>query len=327
MEPKTLALLEETEFETAGEHVVRLVPIAAPEATAGEVRQGLVGRRFESAVDIAVCDGETLRGLIRIEDLLAAPDDALARDLMDAEPPIVARGTDQEVAAWHAVRHGESSLAVVNERGQFVGLVPPPRLLAVLLWEHNEDMARMGGFLRDAATARTASEEPILRRFWHRLPWLVLGLAGALLAADIVGAFEKQLEENVILAFFIPGIVYMADAVGTQTETLVIRGLSVSVPIRRVIRREVITGLLVGITLALVFFPVALLRWGDGGLALAVSTALFAACSIATLVATGLPSLLNSLGLDPAFGSGPLATVIQDLLSILIYFSIAIAIV
>lgn len=73
----------------------------------------------------------------------------------------------------------------------------------------------------------------MLRRFWHRLPWLLLGLAGAFLAAGIVGSFERQLEENVILAFFMPGIVYMADAVGTQTETLVVRGISVGVPIRR----------------------------------------------------------------------------------------------
>jgi magnesium transporter len=61
------------------------------------------------------------------------------------------------------------------------------------------------------------------------LPWLFLGLLGAIIAADIVGAFERRLEEHVLLAFFIPGIVYLADAVGTQTEALVIRGLSVGV--------------------------------------------------------------------------------------------------
>ena len=81
--------------------------------------------------------------------------------------------------------------------------------------------------------ARTASEEPVVKRFWHRVPWLLVGLLGALLAADIVGAYEQQLQANVMLAFFIPGIVYLADAVGTQTEALVIRGLSVGVSIGR----------------------------------------------------------------------------------------------
>ena len=164
----------------------------------------------------------------------------------------------------------------------------------------------------------------MLRRLWHRLPWLVFGLAGAFLAADIVSSFQHQLEENVILAFFLPGIVYMADAVGTQTETLIVRGLSVGVSIREVVRQELLTGLLVGLALALAFVPVAMWRWGDGDIVVAVALALFTACSIATLIAMSLPWLLHHLGKDPAFGSGPLATVIQDLLSVLIYFIIAV---
>jgi magnesium transporter len=322
-----LALLEEAEFETAGEHVCRDVPIVRPDAKAGEVRRLLTVRRFESAVDIAVCEAERLAGLIRIEDLLAAPEGTLARDLMDESPPIVAPGLDQEVAAWRAVRQEERSLAVVRKDGTFVGLIPPDRLLRVLLWEHEEDLARLGGFLPDTESARAASEEPVARRFWHRMPWLLLGLAGSVLAADIVGRFERELEANVILAFFIPGIVYMADAVGTQTETLVIRGLSVNVPVGRVLRRELLTGLLVGAAIALIFLPVGLLRWGETEVAVAVSLALLAACSTATVVAMALPWLLSRLGRDPAFGSGPLATVVQDLLSILIYFGIVVAVV
>lgn len=171
-----------------------------------------------------------------------------------------------------------------------MGLVPPQRLLAVLLWEHDEDLARMGGFLHDMSAAQSASEELILRRLWHRLPWLLMGLAGALVAADIVGAFERQLQTRVMLAFFVPGIVYLADdAVGTQTETLIIRGLSVGVPIGRVVRRELLTGLLVGMALALSFFPLAAWCWGTTDMALAVSLALLAACSTATIVAMTLP--------------------------------------
>jgi len=148
-----------------------------------------------------------------------------------------------------------------------------------------------------------------------------------MLAAIIVGGFEDSLHEQVALAFFVPGIVYMADAVGTQTETLVIRGLSCGVPIRSVARREVLTGLLIGATLSLLFLPFALVVWDEPDVAVTVALALFASCSIATAVALGLPSLLNRFGRDPAFGSGPLATVIQDLLSLLIYFGFATLIV
>jgi hypothetical protein len=143
-----------------------------------------------------------------------------------------------EHAVWTAVRRGEATLAVVDEAGRFRGFVPPHRLVAVLLEEHEEDMARIGGFLQDASSARLASRERILRRYWHRLPWLLIGLAGALLASVIVGSFERQLSANVMIAYFIPGIVSMADAVGTQTETLVVGGLSAGVSIRKVVRRR-----------------------------------------------------------------------------------------
>jgi magnesium transporter len=92
-----------------------------------------------------------------------------------------------------------------------------------------------------------------------------------------------------------------------------------------VVRREVYTGLLVGVTLAAVFFPIGLWRWGDASMVTAVALAILAACATASAVALTLPWLLNRLGLDPAFGSGPLATVIQDLLSVIIYLRIATA--
>lgn len=314
--------LKEVVFETAGEHVATRVPVTTPGERVGDVRSALQGRRFDTTAAVAVSDRGLLVGLIRMEDLLAAPADAPIREVMDVAPPLVGPGVDQEVAAWQAVQHGESVVAVADEQGRFLGLVPPQRLLAVLLWEHEDDMARLGGFLHDAATARRASREPVLRRLWHRLPWLVVGLLGAFLAAVIVGSFEEGLRRNVVLAFFIPGIVYMADAVGTQTETLLIRGLSVGVPIGAVVRRELLTGALAGLILAAAFVPVGLLLW-DRDVVLAAGLALFAACSTATVVAMALPWLLHRAGRDPAYGSGPLATVIQDLLSILVYFAIA----
>ena len=88
-------------------------------------------------------------------------------------------------------------------------------------------------------------------------------------------------------------------------------------------RPELLSGFPIGLALSSVFFPVALLRWGDSEVAITVSLSLLAACSVATLIAMVLPWVIRRLGKDPAFGSGPLATVIQDLLSILIYFVIA----
>lgn len=321
-----LAATEPARPETAAAHASTEVPVAGPDDPVGRVLDGLRGRRFDTVASVAVCapDG-VLLGTVALERLLAEPRGVRLAEVMDADPPTVAPGADQEHAAWRAVHHGETALAVVDETGRFRGFVPPQRLLAVLLAEHDEDVARLGGFLGSAATARSAATEGVRRRLWHRLPWLLLGLGGALLAAMIVGAFERQLEAQVLIAFFVPSVVYLADAVGTQTEALVIRGLAAGVRIGGVAAREAVTGVLLGLLFAAVSYPAVALIWGDPRVAAAVAVALFAASAIATLIALALPWLLHRLGQDPAFGSGPLATVIQDLLSILIYFLAATA--
>jgi magnesium transporter len=125
----------------------------------------LAARRYESASHVVVCKGDHFVGVATIEDVLCAPAEASIESLMDRGAPVVAPGVDQEVAAWQAVRHGESALAVVDHGGRFVGVIPPQRLVAVLLAEHEEDLSRLTGFLRSSNTARTASEEPARRRF------------------------------------------------------------------------------------------------------------------------------------------------------------------
>jgi len=314
-------------FEIASEHASTGVPLTSPGNTIAEVRQAMIGQRYETASLVVVCENGYFKGVLRIEDLLAAPADARVDSVMDREPPIVAPGLDQEVAAWHAIRNEESALSVVDAAGRFVGVIPPHRMLAVILSEHEEDLSRIGGFTKTNDAIRATSEEPVQRRFRHRLPWLLVGLAGSLLAADFVGWFETQLQQKVMLAFFIPGIVYLADAVGTQTETIVVRGLSVGVSIRQMLCRELLSGLTIGIVLGAAGGLLVWWRWNDSEVALVVGLALLAACSTATLAAMAVPWLLDKFDFDPAFSSGPLATVIQDLSSILIYFAIATAVI
>lgn len=300
------------------------VPRADPASRAGDIRDGLAGRSYDSAVDIAVCEGDRLLGVVPIERLLAAREDVELAELME---PVATVGTefDEELAVSHLARRGGRSVAVIDGQGRFRGLVPPDRALAVLWREHGEDLARLGGFLAGSSRARIAAEEPVGRRLWHRLPWLAIGLLGAMASAGIVASFEDQLAEQVLLAVFVPAVVYMADAVGTQTEAVVIRGISVGVPVRHVVARELTSGLVIGVLIAATFFPFAYLVWGDGHVAATVALALFASTGTATAVAMGLPYALDRLGRDPAFGAGPLATVIQDLLSIVIYFAVAVA--
>lgn len=310
------------QFKDVGRHASHRVPTAAPGDSVNEVLDVMRGKHYESAAVIAVVEEDRLVGLVTIERLLAASPDVEVQLIMDTDPVIVGSATAQEQAAWMASQRDEPTLAVVDD-GRFMGLVPANVLLEVLLAEHDEDMTRLGGFLRSASAAQTTTLEPVLRRLWHRLPWLVVGLLGALLAAGVVGSFENILTEHVLIAFFMPGVIYLADAIGTQTEALVIRGLSLDIAVRKIALREITTGLLLGLILGALSLLLVGLIWQDFHVALSVAIALLAAALISTMIALALPWLLSKIGKDPAFGSGPLATVLQDLLTVLIYLTVA----
>jgi len=308
-------------------HATLGVPTAAAEQTAAEVRGALSGRSFESVRELVVLDaGGAAVGLVAFEALLAAPADRPLAEVMRRELPTVTFETDEEIAAHAIVESGAGCLVVTAADGRFGGLILPEQMLPVLLAEHDRDLARLGGSLPGPRQARGAAQEPVARRLWHRLPWLLLGLVGAMASAVLMGAFDERLEANVLIALFVPAIVYMADAVGTQTETLLIRALAVGVSVRAIVLRELLTGVIIGVAIGTAFFVFAALGWGDTEVALAVGIALVASCTIATGVAMLLPTLFVRLSIDPAFGSGPLATVIQDLLSILAYFAVVVAI-
>lgn len=302
-------------------HASRNVPLSTADTLVADALNAMQGREFDSAAAVAVVDDQQrLIGIATIEKLFAASEGQRLHDVMDPAPPAVAPDTDQEHAAWQAVQRAEPYLAVVDGHGRFLGLITAHRLLHILLQEHDEDLARLGGFLSDVETVRSTSVESVRKRLWHRLPWLMFGLIGAMTSAVMMTAFDQQLNANLAVAYFIPGIVYLADAVGTQTETLAIRGLSVGVGIRAIMGREALTGLSMGVLLGIVMWPVVVVMTSDQAIAFAVSVAVVGASTVATLVALCLPWLLDKIGKDPAFGAGPLATVFQDLLSILFYF-------
>jgi magnesium transporter len=311
---------------TAAEHASRHVPEAIPGQSAGEVRRGLIGIAFTTANAVAVLDGDQFVGVVPLATLLAAPEEALIERLVEPGLPMIDPEADQRIVAREMADRRVSALPVVDSEGRFLGLIPPHRMLRVLLEEHSEDLARIGGFLHGSRRARHAAEERVGLRIWHRLPWLLIGLLGAMASVALVSGFERQLDEKVLIAFFLPAVVYMADAVGTQTEALVIRALATRVSWARVVRRELLSGAVIGLLVGALFMPFALVGWGDGRVALAVGISLTMACATATAIAMALPFALQRLGFDPAFGSGPLATVAQDLVSIAVYLVVAVAI-
>ncbi len=166
---------------------------------------------------------------------------------------------------------------------------------------------------------------PLIVLIMHRLPWLLLGLTGGIAASQIVGGFKETLEKNIILAAFIPLIVYMSDAVGTQMEAFVIRDFALhpKFKFRQYFIRQLTVIMSIGVILSTILYFATdfLLTTSKVSMVLAIS--LF--FSVLSSVFSGLilPNVFEKLHLDPANASGPIATILQDIVSVLVYFSVA----
>jgi magnesium transporter len=297
------------DHETAAEVLARLR--AHPHHYADVIHVVDEHRRLHGAVPLA--------SVVRAQanETIAALKHAVHAVNLDADP---------EHAASIALHHGAVAVPVVDRGGHLRGVVTARMLMEVLRREHVEDLHRMAGIRRETAQARSAIEAPPVRRARDRLPWLLLGLAGSVLATAVVAGFEAALQAKIALAFFVPAIVYLADAIGTQTEAVAVRGLSLShAPMTTLVWGEMRTGLLIGVTLGACAWPAVWWVFEDVQLAATVALSLAVAGTMATTIGLLLPWLLARLGRDPAFGSGPIATIVQDVLSLAIYFAIAAA--
>lgn len=314
--------------ETALEHVVRDVVTAGPATTVAELMTGLSGRRCDIVDTVYVLDdGGRLVGTLALARLLTLPAATPIGQAMQPRPPTAHPGMDQEKVVALARKHDLAAMPVTDPEGRLLGVVPPQAMLQVLHREHVEDVHRLAGIVHGRDHAREALETSPWRRVLNRMPWLLVGLVGSMLAAGIMSRFEGVLQRNVAVAFFVPAIVYLADAIGTQTEAVAVRGLSLSHrPLGRLLASELATGAMIGLGLGLLAVPAVFLGTGDLRLAAAVCIAIFAAGGAAAFVGLIFPWLLSRAGWDPAYGSGPVATVIQDMLSLVVYFAAVLAV-
>jgi magnesium transporter len=311
-------------------YLITAVPTALPDEQVGHLRDRLIGVRYDDASHVFVLDDHgRLLGVAEIGQVIAAPATTRLTDLVqDINSHIVTPSVDREEAASVAIRAGISVLGVCDDDARFIGAVPASALISILRDEHLEDLHHMVGILGKSEAAKEALTSPPHRRAFYRLPWLLVGIAGSALATAMMVRFEEALAAHIAVAFFIPAIVYLADAVGTQSEAAAVRGLSLTAAeLRPLLAGELGTGVLIGGTLGLLAFPLVWMTFASTALAATVAVALFVASTVATTIGLLLPWTFARLGYDPALGSGPIATVVQDVLSLLIYFLVATALV
>lgn len=309
--------------ETARTHMVRSVPTARPETPVSAVITALSGQSFVCADTVFVTDdADRLIGIVRINDLFANGGRDIG-EIMEPEHEAVSPDADQEEIATLAIRLNMIAVPVVDDAGRLIGAVPPEALFRILRDEHMEDLQRLAGIAAHAHGPEAALDAPIRDRIARRLPWLVFGLLASSVVTLVMVGFETALAANVTVAFFVPALVYIAGAIGAQAVSVSVRGLSMQhVALGALLRGEMAIGVAIGAALGTLSALGVLAVFGDALLALAVGLAVLAGGAVSSVVGFALPWAFQRLGSDPAMGSGPICTVIQDAASLMIYFGV-----
>ncbi len=264
-----------------------------------------------------------LIGLVRLHELILATADTRLEEIMDPAPLTATADTDQEEVARMIAHYDLSVLPVVDELGRLVGIITHDDAEDAMQRETTEDFQKIATVLPFSQSVREAGVGVLYKK---RIFWLALLVFGNLFSGAGIAYFEDTILAYVSLVFFLPLLIGSSGNAGSQAATLMVRALATGdVTLKDwydLILRELVIALALGATMALVVFPIGLLRGGPD-IALVVGLTMVLVVIIGSLVGMSLPFLLSRLRLDPATASGPLVTTISDAVGVLIYFSIA----
>jgi magnesium transporter len=269
---------------------------------------------------------------MRIREILLASPDKKVEDIIDNRFIALNVHDDQEVANQTFKMNNRVALPVVDDKNILLGIVTIDDVLWVASEEFSEDMQKMGG---TEALDEPYLEMPLLKLFKKRVVWLIVLFLGEMLTATAMGYFEDEIAKAVILALFVPLIISSGGNSGSQASTLIIQAMAVGeLTINdwwRVLRREIISGLLLGTILGLIgFFRVILWNsifhtYGDNSVWIGstVGASLIGVVLWGTVTGSMLPIILKKLGADPATSSAPFVATLVDVTGLIIYFSMA----
>jgi magnesium transporter len=266
-----------------------------------------------------------LEGVISLRQLILSDESTIVKDIMDTDVISVNTHEDQEDAAYLFKKYDYYVIPVVDNEKRLVGIITVDDILDVIDQEATEDIHKM-------AAIQPSEKEYLRTSNWvlakNRIPWLLILMISATLTGGIIERYEHALQSLMILTSFIPMIMDTGGNSGSQSSTLVIRGLALEElypsDLLKVLWKELRVSAIVGITLSFVnFLRIYFLGKTDILVALTVSFTLFLTVILAKVVGGVLPMIAKKLKLDPAIMAGPLITTIIDAVALLIYFSTA----
>ena len=287
-----------------------------------KIRQ--VGINKETIYTCYVTEKKKLIGMVDVKDLLTAGESRLIREIMDENVLCARTLDDQEYVANMINKYGLVAIPVIDHENCLVGIVTVDDAMLVLQDEATEDISIMAGV---SPNEDSYFETSVLRQVRNRTPWLMLLMLSATVTGEILGYYENAMAAMPILITFIPMLMGTGGNCGSQSSTLIIRGLAVGEiefsDIFKVIFKEIRVAVIVGSLLAFVNgIRICIMYDRDIMLAVALGITMIAVVVIAKCIGCILPLIAKKIGIDPAIMAAPLITTITDTCTILVYFNI-----
>lgn len=287
-----------------------------------KIRQ--VGINKETIYTCYVTEKRRLIGMVDVKDLLTAGESRLIGEIMDENVLYARTLDDQEKVANMINKYGLVAIPIIDHENCLVGIVTVDDAMLVLQDEATEDISIMAGV---SPNEDSYFETSVLRQVRNRTPWLMLLMLSATVTGEILGYYENAMAAMPILITFIPMLMGTGGNCGSQSSTLIIRGLAVGEiefsDIFKVIFKEIRVAVVVGALLAFVNgIRICIMYDRDIMLAVALGVTMIAVVTIAKCIGCILPLIAKKIGIDPAIMAAPLITTITDTCTILVYFNI-----
>ncbi len=265
-----------------------------------------------------------ISGVASLRDLVLAPADVKLSKIANPDVITVQPWMDQEEVARVIARYDFFGLPVVDKKKNLLGMVTVDDVVDVIIDEATEDITKIGGSLPLKESYLFSSPYQLVR---SRIAWLLLLFVAASLTSKVISSFQEILGSVVSLAFFIPLIIDTGGNTGSQSVTLVIRGMATGevryANLLRIMGREIVVGVMLGLLVAAIGLLLAIFTGVSTAVALTVAITIIAVVIVSNLIGATLPLAIKKIGWDPAVVSAPLLTTIVDGIGLFIYFTVA----
>jgi magnesium transporter len=315
------------EDDTAGGIMVPDFIALAEDVTAKDAIESLQKEHSEVEMPFylyVVDDYGKLVGVSSLRQLVLVPPDTPLKEFMATDVFSVQTSMDQEEVAKIVARYDILAVPVVDQTNRLVGIVTVDDVIDIFRREATEDILKMAGVGEEFVETKS-----VLKSTRTRLPWLFASCVGGVIAILIIGKYEGTLHKIAALAAFIPVIMGMGGNIGTQSSTIVVRGLATGrLHIRdlwSVVFKELSIGFILGLVYGLLIGSVAQVSYSMEVLAISVCFAVISSMSVAALIGSLVPMGFARINIDPAVATGPFVTTAIDIISVSFYFMIATA--